>query len=207
MEILPGFKLCRKGLHLYKIEDRTCPECRLINARAWRKNNKERAKENKRKWKKENIEKARQSVRNWCKNNRERKRELDRAYYQRNREHVIKNTRAWTENNRGIANSLWAKRRARKRMAVPAWAKHEEIKKIYKECNRLTKETGVKHAVDHIYPLQSNYMCGLHVENNLQILTAKENNKKYNSTWPGQLDCQKGSVYDIFSKELTDLLK
>jgi hypothetical protein len=44
------------------------------------------------------------------------------------------------------------------------------------------------------------------VENNLQILTAEENCRKSNLVWPGQLDCQKGLVYDIFPKELTDLL-
>jgi len=80
------------------------------------------------------------------------------------------------------------------------------IKLVYSTCTKLTKTTGIQHHVDHIYPLTSDWVCGLHVENNLQILTEAENISKGNRVWPGQLDCQKGSVYAIFPKELTDLL-
>ncbi len=83
------------------------------------------------------------------------------------------------------------KRKAAKISAVASWADHQKIKELYQKAVELTKETGIKHHVDHIYPLQSKYLCGLHVETNLQILTAEENIKKGNRNWPGQLDCQK----------------
>jgi hypothetical protein len=206
MDILPGFKLCRKGLHQYPIEQRTCPVCRRATAAKYRERNRTKLRELDKKWKVNNIEKARKSVRNWAKNNKERKKQMDKLYYKKNKERVRKNVKTWTHKNRGIANSLWAKRRAKKRQAIPQWASQEKIKAVYKNCAEITRVTGIKHEVDHVYPLQSKYMCGLHVETNLQIITKKENNQKYNSTWPGQLDCQKGSVYDIFPKELTDLL-
>ena len=49
----------------------------------------------------------------------------------------------------------------------------EKIKEIY-----LNRPSG--YHVDHIIPLVNENVCGLHVENNLQYLTAKENMKKSN---------------------------
>ena len=55
---------------------------------------------------------------------------------------------------------------------------------IYDKAQRLTRESGVKHHVDHTVPLQSPLVCGLHCEFNLQVITEKENKKKHNRWWP-----------------------
>jgi hypothetical protein len=64
--------------------------------------------------------------------------------------------------------------------ATPAWADLKAIEQFYVEADRLTKLTGVKNHVDHIYPLVSDVMCGLHVGLNLQVIPAAVNLRKSN---------------------------
>jgi hypothetical protein len=72
------------------------------------------------------------------------------------------------------------KRRAAKLKRTPPWADLEAMRAIYQEAQRLTSETGIPHHVDHDVPLQGKLVSGLHVPNNLQILTGSENSKKRN---------------------------
>ena len=51
-------------------------------------------------------------------------------------------------------------------------------KSFYDEADRLTKETGVPHEVDHIIPLSRG---GSHSPDNIQVITAEENRKKSNN--------------------------
>jgi hypothetical protein len=191
MEVFTEKKLCRKGLHWYPITDRRCRECHKVTRSKWYQVNRELLAEKQRKWSRSNPELKRECSRRWRRANPE----LARKHYKK-----------WEQANLDTVNAISSRKRAAKKNALTLWTDANAIKNFYTEARKLTELTGVKHHVDHIYPLQSEYMCGLHVETNLQILTEKENIIKGNRTWPGQLECQKGSVYARFPKELTDLL-
>ena len=65
--------------------------------------------------------------------------------------------------------------------ARPAWRDHQKINKIYEECKKLNELAGfIKYHVDHIIPIKGREVCGLHWHENLQILTAEENQRKLN---------------------------
>ena len=102
----------------------------------------------------------------------------------------------WTKLNSDKENAKTARRRAHKKNATPFWANQAEITRFYVKVKEFEQLTGIDHHVDHIYPLKSDFLCGLHVENNLQILTAEENIYKHNKMWPGQLPCQTGRGMD-----------
>lgn len=69
-----------------------------------------------------------------------------------------------------------ANRRATIINRTPVWADEEKIKEIYLKC------PGGYH-VDHIIPLQGEYISGLHIETNLQYITKRDNSRKGNK-WP-----------------------
>jgi hypothetical protein len=206
MRTSPELKTCRKGLHQYPVDKKECPECRAIRARRWEKNNTERSREQSRNWYARNLKKRREISRKRYAENPELKREKQRQWRKINHQRQCEINRRWKIANPDKTSELSARRRAAKKQASASWADKTSIKSFYTKCTNLTKTTGIQYHVDHIFPLTSDYMCGLHVENNLQILTKTENMSKGNRAWPGQLDCQKGSVYAIFPKELTDLL-
>lgn len=66
------------------------------------------------------------------------------------------------------------------KIVTPPWADKNEIKQVYEEAKRLTTETGIIHNVDHIIPLKHPLVCGLHVKENLRVVTREENYKKNN---------------------------
>lgn len=71
-----------------------------------------------------------------------------------------------------------ARRRAAEK--APSWATEICIAAFYSIAARLRKTTGIDFTVDHVIPLQGRKVTGLHVRDNLQILTGSENSRKFN---------------------------
>lgn len=90
------------------------------------------------------------------------------------------------ENNatvKGMCQSCYWRATHRKyRTATPKWVNKLEISNIYALSTRVSKETGVDHAVDHIVPIRGRDVSGLHVPWNLQVMESKLNSSKKNKT-------------------------
>lgn len=92
--------------------------------------------------------------------------------------------REWARKNRIRVYADNRQRKSMKAGATPAWVNTRELAALYEEAVRLTQETGVEHHVDHIVPLRSKLVCGLHVPANLRIIPKLENLSKGNRHWP-----------------------
>jgi hypothetical protein len=90
----------------------------------------------------------------------------------------------WASNNRDKRNAQLARYRAAKATATPQWANQAYINLIYKLAKIESERTNKTVHVDHIVPLASEIVCGLHCEDNLQLLFGSENQSKCNKQWP-----------------------
>lgn len=121
--------------------------------------------------------------------------ESKHAWYQANKDKVINAALSRSEaqkkeyrNNWKARNKLQIRadtkaRRRKHQQATPKWLsrKHRtEIRQIYQIAIMMTQTTGEQYVVDHIVPLRSDIVCGLHVPWNLRVVTQEENLKKSN---------------------------
>ncbi len=144
-----------------------CKGCAKAESVRWRELNRDRHRAYSGQWKKGNRDLANASSRRWSGENKESRR---------------RSCREWNRRNPDKRAEFSSRRRTM--TVTPGWANKESISAFYKEAKRLEKETGVKHHVDHIVPINSPLVCGLHVESNLQVLPARENVLKRNLYWP-----------------------
>lgn len=119
-----------------------------------------------------------------------------KAWAQANPEQAGKNKAAWKARNtdklhRGAAEYRAshpdviarnaAARRAAKRNARPPWVSPGDLSAVFALAATLSRETGIKHSVDHIVPLTHPLVCGLHVPWNLRVIPLRDNLRKGNS--------------------------
>ncbi len=117
-------------------------------------------------------------------NERARRRHAERmandpAYRQSKAAHSLR----WIKTNPSKALENVTRRDVQKLRAMPAWADRAQIKAIY-DAAAARRAAGIKCEVDHIVPLRSPYVCGLHVPANLQLLESRSNKAKGNRHWP-----------------------
>jgi 5-methylcytosine-specific restriction endonuclease McrA len=118
-----------------------------------------------------------------------------KRYYEKNREavkaranarpknEVVQYKRKYKVANPELYKALVSVRKRRHRAATPKWVTTEQklaMRQLYLQAMELTKLTGERYVVDHIVPLISDEVCGLHVPWNLRVITQEENLKKSN---------------------------
>jgi len=132
----------------------------------------------------------------WCKecdnagtkqyklDNHEKHLEYCKTHYHKNKEQCAAYGKQYRKDNPDKIAQYGLKQRTNYKQATACWADLDKLKQIYLERDRLTEETGIRHNVDHVIPLNGKNVCGLHVETNLQILTETENKSKSNKFEP-----------------------
>ena len=101
-----------------------------------------------------------------------------KQYYIDNKEKTLVQSREWATKNAHKKREHRANRRAFLMKATPCWANKDAISALYKEAEAISKFANIKFEVDHIIPLRGKNVCGLHVEDNLRIISMKENRQK-----------------------------
>ena len=156
----------------------------LARCAEYRELNKDKIRERKAKEYLNNPEPTKMRVALWVKANREKHNSNGAQWAKNNKDKVNAKTARYAKKYPAKSRARFAKRRAAKYSATPSWANHFFIEEIYDLAQRRTKATGFKWHVDHIVPLQGKTVCGLHVENNLQVIPARDNISKKNRWWP-----------------------
>jgi hypothetical protein len=118
----------------------------------------------------------------WRVQNKDKVAAYDKQWQAANKQNKAANYKKWQQNNKAKVNHINSLRRAAEKSATPSWANLEDIEAKYRLAKYFDFISGgfVKHHVDHVLPLRGKTVCGLHVENNLQVLIDKDNLRKSN---------------------------
>lgn len=132
-------------------------------------------------WRAANRERAYAARDAWSQKNPERVAAIKRRWYAANKDRSLAASKA----NKAARPGRGAMENAQRKQATPAWADKEMMADIYALARVYREHTAVIAHVDHIVPLRSPLVCGLHTHDNLSCLPHDENIRKGNRVWPG----------------------
>lgn len=128
-----------------------------------------------------NKERIKKQTKEYQAKNKEKCSATRKAWYEKNKEYRSEYHKHYRQSQREKWNAKCAKdRSARKKATCPLTPVEQEwLQFYYDDAAALTKETDIKHEVDHIKPISKG---GLHAPWNLQVLTMVDNRSK-GATW------------------------
>lgn len=176
----------------------TCIKCSNEQGKRWRKENPDAYRISQKKWMDKNPEKVlaknklyvlrhkdeiRSRNKKWREANSDYCKEKDRQKRLANPERMKEKMCQWYAKNKHLVYANNIRRRSEQIRATPAWANEFFMQEAYALAVLRSKVTGIKWSVDHIVPLRSKSVCGLHTHQNLRVIPAFLNNSKSNRYW------------------------
>lgn len=126
--------------------------------------------------KKKNLDRAT----TWYKSNKGKKAAYDKERRESNRQLYRDASNRFSKNNPAKKKADVIARRFKVKQQTPVWANFGYMNLFYKFAKIEAERIGKAVHVDHIIPLRGKLVCGLHCEDNMQLLTATANLKKHN---------------------------
>lgn len=169
---------CKHG-HVSKrlVSNKNCWDCALIaKSKDYKENRHARLEAMKRNYR-DNAAEKKKYVAEWQKRNKDKVRQYGINYRDKYRDRLKITEKARRERDRDYYLAKRHERIARQKRAVPGWFEREKIKKVFEKARVLGFE------VDHVVPLKSDLVCGLHCWHNLQLLNKADNIRKLNRYW------------------------
>jgi hypothetical protein len=102
---------------------------------------------------------------------------------EKNKQRAAEYGKKYRAENKALCNFLCQRRKIDLLNRTPKWLSKDDlwfIKEAYELAILRSKLTKVQWHVDHIIPLRGKYVSGLHVPQNLRVVTWKENQSKTN---------------------------
>jgi hypothetical protein len=161
-----------------------CKQCDALRVAKYREANPEKVKLTQQASRAKNPEKVAQRKKQHRISNQAKVKAARKLAYEANKESELLSARKYKKANPHVVREIMATRMAKKKNATPAWVDRKKIRELHADAAEFTALTGYAWHVDHIVPLKSDQVCGLHWHGNMQVISGSENQSKSNRHWP-----------------------